>query len=396
MIRLGVIGFGKRMCDLVKVFRQIEPDISVVGILDPDKPGARERLDDCDKKNAVFYASLKELVECARPDALAIGTRCNLHTQYAIEASQYDLPLFLEKPVAISMEQATALEKNYANTKCQVLVSFPLRVSPLCVQAKELIDRGALGSCEHITAINYVPYGTVYWEEQYRNYSITQGLFIQKATHDLDYISFLMGSNIIRVAAMATTAKVFGGGGKPAGLVCSQCDEQSQCPESPQNRLRNCSQSEPMLIRDHKCLYSIDCGTLQTGTNEDSSSALLEFASGAHGIYTQVFFSRRDAAARGAIVSGYHGTVSFDWYKNQLKLVRHHSPFTDTVKADANLSHFGGDIELAHDFINLIKGTGRPRSTINDGIQSIYACLAAKESVHKRQFVNVRQVGQTS
>ena len=25
--------------------------------------------------------------------------------------------------------------------------------------------------------------------------------------------------------------------------------------------------------------------------------------------------SRRDAAARGAVVSGYHGTLDFDWYR---------------------------------------------------------------------------------
>ena len=218
MIKLGVIGFGKRMRDIVKVVHEIEPDISVGGIVDPDKQGVSERLADCDKE-AVFYASLKELVECAKPDALAIGTRCNLHAQYTLEASQYNLPLFLEKPVAISMEQATELEKHFEKNNCPVLVSFPLRVSPLCVQAKDIIDKGAVGSCEHITAVNYVPYGTVYWEEEYRNYSITQGLFLQKATHDLDYMSFLMGSPIVKVAAMATTGKIFGGD-KPKDLRC--------------------------------------------------------------------------------------------------------------------------------------------------------------------------------
>ena len=363
--------------------------------MDPDEAGVRERLADCDKKDVVFYKDLEEMVSRAKLDGLLIGTRCHQHTPYAIEAAKYDIPLYLEKPVAISMEQAVSLEQAYQNTRCEVVVSFPLRVSPLCVLAKQCLDEGAVGRCEHIAAVNYVPYGTVYWEEQYRNYEITQGLFLQKATHDFDYMSYLMGSPIVRIAAMATAGRVFGGD-KPAGLRCSQCEEAETCLESPGNRRRLGSGGGLVLesyYEDHLCNFSVDCGSPDSGTNEDSSSALLEFASGVHGVYTQVFFSRRDAAARGATVSGYHGTVSFDWYTNELRRVRHHQPFSDTVRAAGGMSHFGGDEELAHDFFDVIRGKGKPRSTIWEGIQSVYACLAAKESAQTHQFVEVRQVG---
>ncbi len=137
MIRLGVVGYGGRLHALVKdVFRAVEPDLHVVGIVDPDPERVRSRLAEYEGGEVRFYESLDELVRRARPDALAIGTRCNLHTPHAIEASRYDLPLFLEKPVAISMEQALALERAFQNTRCQVVVSFPLRVSPLCVLAR--------------------------------------------------------------------------------------------------------------------------------------------------------------------------------------------------------------------------------------------------------------------
>ena len=393
MIRLGVIGHGSRISDVIKsCLREVEPDIRVVGIVDPDEQRARSRLAECDQKDVVFYEGLKEMVNKVKLDALAIGTRCNLHTPYAIEAAKYDLPLYLEKPVAISMKQAVAFERAFEKSKCQVVVSFPLRVSPLCTLAWQHIEKGAIGKPEHIQAVNYVPYGTAYFDKAYRNYQVTQGLFIQKATHDFDYMSYLMGANIVRVAAMYTRGRVFGGK-KRAGLVCSQCDEADICLESPQNRKRNASGG---ILSDHPCLFSVDCGSPQTGMNEDSSSALLEFTSGVHGVYTQVFYSRRDAANRGATVSGYHGTLSFDWYKDELKYVRHHAPFTDTVKADAGMSHFGGDLELAYDFINIIRGKGESRTTIRMGLQSVYACLAAKESAEKGCFVKVRQVGSIS
>lgn len=393
MIRLGVVGYGNRIRDIVNdAVRPIEPDVRIVAIVDPDAASVRERLVDCDKKDVVFYKNLKQMVKKAKLDALMIGTRCHQHSPLAVQAAQYNIPLFLEKPVAISMTQATNLERAFQKSKCKVVVSFPLRVTPLCQLAKEYLEKGAVGRCEHIAAVNYVHYGTGYWEEGYRDYKITQGLFLQKATHDFDYMSHLMNSPIVRVAAMSTKGRVFGGH-KRAGLRCSKCKETDNCLESPKNRVRNHSTDAGIAGRDHLCTFSRDCGTPETGMNEDCSSALVEFASGVHGVYTQVFFARRDAATRGAIISGYHGTVDFDWYKNKLRHVRHHSPFTEEVSADKGLSHFGGDIELAHDFVDLIQGKGQPRSTIWDGIQSVYACLAAKESAQKGKFVKVRQVG---
>jgi len=389
-IMLGVIGFGGRVSNLINdPMREVAPDIHVVAIVDPDEDGARSRLAQQDRDGVAFYSTLDDMVRKAKLDALVIGTRCNLHTPYAIEASRYDLPLFLEKPVATSLEQALQLEQAFENTRCQVVVSFPLRVSPLCELARRYLDDAAVGTPEHVLAVNYVPYGHCYFDAAYRNYDVTQGLFIQKATHDFDYLMYLLSSPIVRVAAMASRGRVFAGD-KPAGLVCSQCDESDTCLESPKNRAHNLSTE---TFKDHPCVFGVDIGTPETGMNEDSSSALVEFASGAKGVYTQVFYSRRDAAARGATVSGYHGTLSFDWYRNQLKLVHHHSPFTDTIQAGEGMSHFGGDLELAYNFIDVVRGKAESKAPILAGIQSIYACLAAKESAETQRFVEVRQVG---
>lgn len=392
MIRLGVVGHGGRISGMIRnVFRKEAPDLRVVGIVDPDEKGARSRLDDCDQLDVVFYKSLAEMVKKGKLDALAIGTRCNLHSPFGVKVAQYDLPLFLEKPVAISMRQAVALERAFEKSRCEVVVSFPLRVSPLCLLSRQYIEEGAVGKPIHVTATNYVPYGTGYWEAGYRNYEITGGLFLQKATHDFDYISFLMGEPIVRVSAMMTAGQVYGGN-KKADLFCSQCPDQDTCLESPQNRRRNGSGGNQ---NDHRCLFGRDCGSVKEGTlNEDCSSALMEFASGAHGVYTQVFYARRDAGTRGATVSGYMGTVGFDWYTNQLRRVRHHAPFSATETAGQGMSHFGGDTELGCDFIGVIQGKAKSRTPIETGIQSAYACLAARESAQKGRFVKVRQVGQ--
>ena len=69
------------------------------------------------------------------------------------------------------------------------------------------------------------------------------------------------------------------------------------------------------------------------------------------------------------------------------------SPFTSTVKVETSGDHFGGDWELAHDFIDVIRGRGTSRTSVAAGIQSAYICLAARESILRSCFVKPRQLG---
>lgn len=389
MIKLGVIGYGKRMHAMVQTFREVEPSLRVSRILDPEPVKVRARLDPLDA-NVCFVDDVAALLKGGSIDAVAIGTRCHLHAPYAVQIAATALPLFLEKPVAISMDQALALEQAFSHSKCRTVVSFPLRLSPLCEHAGRLIEQGATGRVEHIRAFNHVPYGTCYFDQDgYRNYAITQGLFLQKATHDFDYMMKLVGSRITRVVALAARGRVFGGD-RPAGLRCSSCDTAGSCQESPRNRARNASGG---TLNDHACLFGRDLGDLVNGMNEDASSALVAFASGAHGVYSQVFFARRDAGARGAVISGYQGTVSFDWHQAALHHVRHHQPISDRAEIRTQASHMGGDIELARNFIDVIQDRADSRAPIQAGLQSVYVCLAAKASVESGGFETVRQLG---
>ena len=174
---------------------------------------------------------------------------------------------------------------------------------------------------------------------------------------------YLAGAPIVRVAAMLSQGRCY--------------RDQSTKGEHP----------------DPFALYAEQIGTPETGMNEDSSSALVEFANGAQGVYTQVFYSKRDSAKRGAIISGYSGTLDFDWYRNDLKNVHHHEPFTEITQVEKWLSHFGGDTVLAENFVAMVKDGAEPMAPIECGLASVYTCLAARQSAQTGCFVPVRQVG---
>ena len=334
-------------------------DLRVVGMVEPDQVRAEEALTDEEKRGVGFFRTVDELVEKARPDALAIGTRCHLHAAYACEAAAYDLPVFLEKPVAVSMEQALALETAYAASSAKVVVSFPLRASGLLSDVMDLVRSPEMGGAEHLLGVNYVPYGNVYFDSWYRDFSITQGLFLQKATHDFDYLALLAGAPIVRVAATISQGRVF-----------RDVMDQTGCDDA---------------------AYFEDIGSPESGMNEDSSNALLEFANGVKGLYTQVFYAKGEAQARGATISSYKGTVNFDWYKNQIRHVCHASGKSREWQGRDAGGHFGGDAVLGQNFSDVVQNGAESVSPLSAGLSSVFSCLAAKESARTGCFVDVHQ-----
>src|SRR5690606_38144563 len=125
----------------------------------------------------------------------------------------------LEKPVATTMEDARRLKAGFEAGKSKVVVSFPLRLTSMVQCVKEIVDSGQIGTVEHVQAVNNVPYGGVYYHYWYRDEKETGGMFLQKATHDFDYINYILGHKPAVVSAM--TSKQVYKGTKPAGLKCA-------------------------------------------------------------------------------------------------------------------------------------------------------------------------------
>ena len=390
MLKLAVIGFGRRTdCVVREIYNHLDGNLEISGVLDPNEKSARELL-----KNygltAKFYPNVESLMKNSDADGVVVGTRCNFHTPYAIALEKYNIPIFLEKPVSLTLEDAISLERAYNNSKTKVVVSFPLRVSPICEYVKARIQAGAIGKPNDILAVNYVPYGRVYFEDFYRDYNAYQGLLLQKATHDLDYIEYLMGSPIKSIAATGSFGNIFGGY-KASGLTCEQCDEILSCKESHINRRKFQLKTGE---KSHLCPFSVDCGNLEEGMNEDSSSVIFELESGARGVYTQVFYVTNRAGKRGATISGYDGTIEFDWYTSNVKYYGHHQDIAENVNISSGDSHFAGDFSLARNFIDVIKGTDESKTPLSAGLSSVYSCLSAKESLKTKRFEAVKQVQQ--
>ncbi len=380
-LRLGVIGFGERARHMVKIMLREDSTARLTAIADPRSQALRPELaaEESGLTDGVsFYDTADEMLDNERLDGVIIGTRCSLHAAMAVKVLQRNIGLFLEKPIATTMQDLLSLK---AAARPNVVVSFPLRVSAIVRLASKIIAEGHIGSVEHVQAWCDVPYGAVYYQGWYRDENETHGMFLQKASHDFDYINCLLDNRRPTMVAAMKSKQVFQGN-HTAGLSCMNCVEKKTCFESPYQSSREFPLSLDTPSKD-MCAFAVDTG------NEDSGSALIMYDSGLHVSYSQNFYSRNKAATRGARLIGYLGTIEFDWFTESLKVMYHQDKRVETHVFDPTNDHGGGDQKLAANFLQVIRGEAPSISSMDNGLLNGLVCIKATESAITHQFEKI-------
>ena len=383
MKNVGVIGLGKRIGRVVGNILWAETDeVKVSAVTDINKEKIEHAVNmrpEMYKDDMRVYSDADKMLENEKLDGVFVGTNCDTHTDFAVKVIEKGIPLFLEKPVSTTMDDLIKLKNAMTEYNPKVMVSFPRRYSGIATLAKEIIDSGKIGTVEQVQAFNDVPYGRVYYHDWFRNDTVTGGMWLQKATHDLDCINYITGMKPVEICAMES--KQIFKGDKPVGLTCSNCPEYNTCCESP--KLIGKRYADRIL--GDMCSFAQDTG------NHDSGSAIIRYESGMHAVYSQNFFARKKAGRRGARYYGYKGTLEFDWVKAEIKVYMHNTDRVDTYRFEGSeSSHFGGDAIMISDFMDMLEGRGS--SILKEGIESALMCIKARESCQTGSFVKIPDV----
>lgn len=374
MYKIGVIGSGHRMTPLVIRTAQNE-DFEIRAVCDPNTEEVKKKY--AEYNNVNFYTDAKKMLDSEDLDCLMIGTRCSLHTSFMMLAAEYGLPVFLEKPVCTNEKQLHMLE-SLKDVSDKVVVSFPLRNTPIVNCVREIIRSGKIGQVAHVQAYNNVPYARCYYHSWYRDENETGGLWLQKATHDFDYINSLL-ENVQPVRICAVSSKQIFKGDMPCGQKCTDCAHRKTCPESAENVAGYGDKYEV----NNSCCFAVDTG------NQDSGSAIIEYSNGMHAVYSQDFIARKGAGKRGARLIGYYGTVEFDFVTGKVQVYYHNQDLTETHSFAIGHGHSGGDTALIRNFCDVVRKTDVSHSPLNDGILSAKMCMLAKKSAEEKIFCNL-------
>jgi predicted dehydrogenase len=187
---------------------------SIGGIYDPSEKSLRHALQSLGKRlegaSPRVYDSLEEA--CADPDtdALIIATPNYTHLDVMRVATRYDKAIFLEKPIATTVEDAYEVCRLSAGHEKPVRLGLQYRYKAIYAEAiAEVFDRGAVGSVHSINMLEHrFPFlDKVGQWNKFNRY--TGGALVEKCCHYFDLINLFAGGRPERVYAIGSQAVNF-------------------------------------------------------------------------------------------------------------------------------------------------------------------------------------------
>lgn len=193
-LKVGFIGAGQfARAHMASVTSQA--DAQIVGLWDYTEPLAQEA---AAKFGGTVYPSIAELLDRAHPDAVYIVTMPAGHGQPERLCLERNIPMFVEKPVALQMSAALDILKQIQAKKLITAVGYQWRYLDLVNQIKtQLPDAGPVMAQGFW--LSRLP-GAAWWRQK----KFSGGQLIEQATHMFDLARYLFGE-VAEVQAVAHT-----------------------------------------------------------------------------------------------------------------------------------------------------------------------------------------------
>jgi predicted dehydrogenase len=141
-LKVGIVGCGQIAAVHIP-YIQSRPGARIVGVTDPDSRRAAETA--ARFGIPVACRTLAELLETQRPDVVHVLTPVQTHGPLAIEAMEAGCHVLVEKPMAIDLGEAEAMEATARRAGVKLCVDHNHLFDPAMAEAREQVRRGAIG-----------------------------------------------------------------------------------------------------------------------------------------------------------------------------------------------------------------------------------------------------------
>jgi predicted dehydrogenase len=148
------------------------------------------------------FESIDDLLKLTL-DAIFVLSPDWLHEEHAVKCLEARVPIYLEKPMAITVEGCDRILAMAKRTGTKLYVGHNMRHFAVVRKMKELIDAGCIGHVKAGWCRHFVHYGgEAYFRDWHADQSKSTGLLLQKGAHDIDVLHWLCGGFSRRVTAM--------------------------------------------------------------------------------------------------------------------------------------------------------------------------------------------------
>ena len=196
-VRVGILGCGgiARVAHLPSLARI--DGVSIVALADPDASclSAARGI----TNNAATFADYADVVAMEGVDAVVVALPPALHADATIAALRAGKHVYVEKPLATSLDDAARVVAAWEGTSLTGMMGFNYRFNPIVREARARIASGEIGALVGARTVFTTPPRTLAaWKRQR---STGGGVLLDLAVHHIDLVRFLLGGDITSVSA---------------------------------------------------------------------------------------------------------------------------------------------------------------------------------------------------
>ncbi|HEY3417715.1 MAG TPA: Gfo/Idh/MocA family oxidoreductase [Armatimonadota bacterium] len=393
ILNIGVIGFGGRGGHVAQTAERASGGLlRTAAVYDPsDARFARGCADfHCQPRR---YAGIREMLAQESLDVIIIGSPNEFHLANLHELSGQRIPIFVEKPLDSTWERICDVVRFARAYAAPVMVGHCMRYAPILQKAKALITEGAIGRVCSAHFVQYCHYGNGMFHNWRREMSRSGGMMIEKATHDIDVMQWLLDA---RPVSVFTSAKqmVYGGERDPT-LRCRDCDERLTCPESTTNIMHRWVGNytfDEIRHMDDLCPFARNIDV------PDDEINLIQFDTGIHGSYSQVFYSPRSFHHRDYQIVGDRGAMDIDLgaeFGGKITLCPRYGTTGDRYEFTFDYqmrNHYNGDGAMTQHLYEVAAGTTAPHTTVAQAFLAEALGYASVKSAAEERLVRLAEL----
>jgi predicted dehydrogenase len=193
-LNVGVIGLGEIGAIHCDALMQL-PQAKLLAVADIDEVRAKHM---AQQTGAKPYQNYQELLAREDIDAVIIATPDHLHKEPCIHAAKAGKHILVEKPIAMTVEDAGAILEAVEKAKVKLMVGFTLRFFPQYQHAKTSIEKGELGKLISLFArrTNLI--------SQAQRLKGRTGVLFFLGIHDFDVLRWMVGADAKEIYCMST------------------------------------------------------------------------------------------------------------------------------------------------------------------------------------------------
>ncbi len=151
-LRLGVVGLVHGHVAGFFSSTTDRPDVQIVGVAEPDHQLFNRYAQEYRLDPGLYFASLDGMISRAHPQAVVVYTNTFDHREVVEQCARRGIHVMMEKPLAVSYEDARAIAQAAQQAKIHVIVNYETTWYASNEAAFEMLQQGDLGDIRRVLA----------------------------------------------------------------------------------------------------------------------------------------------------------------------------------------------------------------------------------------------------